>query len=501
LLTQNAAVVPFASAAGVSLFQDRVNQKVAVAVVYVCAMLLNSIDSTVVNVALPTLAKEFNVEATSIESLIIGYLVSLAVFMPASGWLGDRFGYKRIFLLALLLFTGASALCGLAQSLDQLILFRVIQGAGGGLLTPVGMAMLYRTYPPEERVAVARILMFATIVGPVAGPVLGGYLVEDFSWRWIFYVNVPVGIGALLFGFLFLIERNEPTAGRFDIPGFLLAGSGFAATMFALSEGPSRGWGSPTIILAGVAGIVILSVFVWVELRVAEPMVKLRLLTNPLFNACVLVSVFTSAAFLGTLFVVPLYLQEARGASPLSSGLATSPEAIGVVVSTQIVARLYPRIGPRRLMLTGAIWSAVVMVVLSFFDSDTSLWLFRLMMFMLGGGMAYIFLSNQAAGMATISRADTGRASMLFSVQRQIGSAMGVAILSTVMSAIGATKLDATGASVPNLDAYQAAFIAAAVLALIGAFNTRRIPDSDAAVTMVRRPRSAKDEDDLAPAH
>jgi EmrB/QacA subfamily drug resistance transporter len=421
--------------------------------------------------------------------------------MPASGWLGDRFGYKRIFLLALFLFTGASALCGLAQSLDQLIIFRVIQGAGGGLLTPVGMAMLYRTYPPEERVAVARLLMFATILGPVAGPVLGGYLIEHLSWRWIFYVNVPVGLAALTFGWLCLIERKEPTAGRFDLPGFLLAGVGFAATMFALSEGPSRGWGSPSIVASGAAGVAILAVFVWVELHVAEPMVKLRLLTNPLFQSCVAVSVFTSAAFLGTLFVVPLYLQEARGASPLSSGLATFPEAIGVVVSTQLVARLYPRIGPRRLMRTGAIWAAAVMVLLSFFDQGTSLWLFRLMMFLLGAGMAYIFLSNQAASMATISRADTGRASMLFSVQRQIGSAMGVAILSTVMSAIGATKLDATGASVPNLDAYQAAFIAAAVLALIGAFNTRRIPDSDAAVTMVRRPRSAKDEDDLAPAH
>jgi hypothetical protein len=152
-------------------------------------------------------------------------------------------------------------------------------------------------------------------------------------------------------------------------------------------------------------------------------------------------------------------------------------------------------------MRIGAIWAAIVMILLSFFNAGTSLWLFRLMMFLLGGGMAYIFLSNQAASMATISRADTGRASMLFSVQRQIGSAAGVAILSTVMSAIGATKINMAGESVPNLNAYQGAFIAAAALALIGALNTRRVPDSDAAATMVRRPRSAKEEDDLAPAH
>lgn len=483
------------------MFQDRVNQKFAVAVVYVAAMLLNSIDSTVVTVALPTLSREFNVETSAIETLVVGYLVSLAVFMPASGWLGDRFGYKRIFLFALLLFTGASALCGLAQSLDQLIVFRVLQGAGGGLLTPVGMAMLYRTFPPEERVSVGRLLMFATIVGPVSGPVIGGYLIEHYSWRWIFYVNLPVGTTALIFGALCLIERREPTAGSFDLPGFLLAGSGFASTMFALSEGPSRGWSSPTILATGVMGIVILSVFVWVELHVAEPMVKLRLLTNPLFQACVSVSVFTSAAFLGTLFVVPLYLQEARGASPLGSGLATFPEAIGVVVSSQLVARIYPRVGPRRLMGFGACWAAMVMILFSFFDQGTNLWLFRANMFLLGGGMAYIFLSNQAASMATISRADTGRASMLFSVQRQIGSAMGVAILSTVMSAIGTTKLNSVGESVPNLNAYQGAFIAAAVLALIGAINSRRVPDDDAAATMVRRSRSAKEQEELAPVH
>ncbi len=180
------------------------NQKVVVAVVYVSAMLMSSLDSTIVNVALATLGREFNVTPASIEAVVIGYLVSLAAFIPASGWLGDRFGTKRIFLVALGLFTAASALCGLAQSLNQLIAFRVLQGAGGGLLTPVGMAMLYRAFPPEERVRVSRILMFALILGPASGPILGGLLIERLSWRWVFYVNIPVGLAALAFGFLFL---------------------------------------------------------------------------------------------------------------------------------------------------------------------------------------------------------------------------------------------------------------------------------------------------------
>ena len=177
------------------------NQKVVVAVVYVCGMLMNSLDSTIVNVALATLSREFGVTPASIEAVVIGYLVSLAVFIPASGWLGDRFGTKRIFLTALGLFTVASALCGVAQSLEQLVLFRVLQGAGGGLLTPVGMAMLYRTFPPQERMALSRILMFTVILGPASGPVLGGFLIEQLSWRWAFYVNIPVGTIAFLIGF------------------------------------------------------------------------------------------------------------------------------------------------------------------------------------------------------------------------------------------------------------------------------------------------------------
>jgi EmrB/QacA subfamily drug resistance transporter len=454
------------------LFHHRINQKLAVAIVYICSMLMNSVDATIVNVALPTLGREFGVPPSEVEAVIIGYLVSLAVFIPASGWLGDRFGYKRILLLALSIFTIASALCGLATSLDQLVLFRVLQGAGGGLLTPVGMALLFRTFPPEERIGVSRILMFATILGPASGPVLGGTIIEHWSWRWIFYVNLPIGIAALLFGLFFLEEHHESTAGKFDLPGFVLAGSGFALFMFALSEGPSKGWTSTTVAATGLLGILILAVFVVVELRASQPMVQLRLYGNRLFRRMSTVSLFGTAAFLGTLFLVPLYLQE----------------AIGVVVSTQLVARIYPRFGPRRLMSFGLGIVALSILLVATMPVDSSLWLFRAYMFMLGVGMAYIFLPNQAASMATISREQTGRASMLFSVQRQVGSAAGVAILSTVLAYVGTETVNAAGAVAPNVDAYRAAFALAAGLALIGSLLALRVPDEDAAITMRRRP-------------
>ena len=467
----------------------RPNQKVVVAVVYVCGMIMNSLDSTIVNVALATLSREFDVTPAAIESVVIGYLVSLAIFIPASGWLGDRFGTKRIFLTALLIFTIASALCGMAQSLNQLVAFRVLQGIGGGLLTPVGMAMLYRTFPPKERVAVGRILMFALIIGPASGPILGGLLIEQLSWRWTFYVNIPVGLAALLFGILFLDEHREPDAGRFDIPGFLLAGAGFGLLMFGLSEGPSYGWSEPTILGPVFAGAAILVVFVLFELRVSSPMVQLRLLGNRLFRSTLLVSFFATMSFIGTLFLVPLYLQEGRGDSPLSSGLTTFPEAIGVLASTQLVAKLYPRVGPRRLMAFGLTWVAFAITLLSFIGADTSAWLVRGLMFMLGTGMAFIFLPNQAASLATITREQTGRATTFMSVQRQLGAAFGVALLSSVLAGVGLTSVDAAGIESPNVSAYRAAFLTAAVLAVIGAAFALKVPDTDAANTM--RPKTA----------
>jgi EmrB/QacA subfamily drug resistance transporter len=457
-------------------------------------MFISIMDSTIVNVALPSLARQLNVPSTAIDAVVVAYLVSLAVVMPASGWLGDRWGTKRILLLALTLFTISSALCGLASSYAMLILFRVLQGAAGGALTPVGTAMLYRTFPPSQRVQVSRVLMFATILAPAIGPILGGLLVTQLSWRWVFYVNVPIGIAACLFGLIFLYEHKEANPGRFDLAGFLLAGIGLALLMYALSEGPSSGWASINIFGSALVGTLMLGAFVVVELRKREPMIDLRLLRDRLFRSTNLVSLFAYAAFLGTLFIAPLYLQEARGVSALVSGLTTFPEAIGVVLSTQLVARLYPRIGPRRLMAGGLTGVSIMMALLTLMGQDTNLWVMRVVMFLIGAGMAYAFLPLRAAAFATISSSSTGRASAFYSAQTQLGAAIGVAILGSVLSVLGPTTVSATGSVEPNLTAYHAAFLAAAVLALIAACFALTISDRDAAVTMRRKSRTVEQD-------
>ena len=233
------------------------------------------VDSTIIYTALPSLARDFHASLDAAQWVTLSYLLSLAVVVPSSGWIGDRFGTRRTFLLALALFTGASALCGLSGSLTQLVIFRVIQGVGGGLIIPVGQAMLFRTFPPERRARAAGMVALGTALGPATGPLLGGMLTTYLSWRWCFFVNVPFGTAALVIGLLFLAEHREPAAGRLDIAGFVLAGGGLALFLYALSEAPVRGWGSPVIIGTGVAGLAALAALVVVELRLegadAEP--------------------------------------------------------------------------------------------------------------------------------------------------------------------------------------------------------------------------------------
>lgn len=472
------------------MHRNQLDPKVSVSIVFVCAMFMSIMDSTIVNVALPSLARQLSVRSTSIDAVVVAYLVSLAVVMPASGWLGDRWGTKRIFLLALTLFTVSSALCGLASSYGMLIVFRVLQGAAGGALTPVGTAMLYRTFPPSQRVQVSRVLIIPTVLAPALGPVIGGLLVTQLSWRYVFYVNVPIGIMTCLFGFIFLHEHRESTPGRFDLAGFLLGGIGLALVMYALSEGPTSGWISANILGSALTGAILLVAFVFIELRKREPMLDLHLLRDRLFRSTNLVSLFAYAGFLGVLFVGPLFLQEALGVSALTSGLTTFPEAIGVVLSTQVVARLYPRVGPRRLMAGGLTGVAIMMALLSQMGFETNLWVMRVVMFFIGAGMAYAFLSLRAATFATISPASTGRASAFYSAQTQLGAALGVAVLGTVLSIVGVTTLGTTGVVQPNLTAYHAAFLAAAALALIGACIALTISDRDAAVTMRSKSRT-----------
>ena len=469
-----------------------VNQKVAVGVVYVAALFMAIMDATIVNVALPVVGRDFHSAPDAVDSISIAFLVSTGVFIAASGWLGDRFGGRKVLLGALVIFTVASALCGLASSLGELVVFRVLQGVGGGLMTPVGMAMLFRVFPPAERVRASSILMIPTAFAPAIGPVLGGLLVTDLSWRWVFYVNVPIGAAAFLFGLLFLDDHAQAEPGRFDLRGFLLAGSGLGLTMYGVSEGPLKGWATPTVLATIVAGAALLVALVLVELRTEEPLIDLRVYGDRLFRSTSAVMILGAIAFLGVLFLVALFYQDGLHLSALQSGLNTFPEALGVMIGAQIVSRrLYPVFGPRRIMASGLGVVALSMAGMAAVGATTSLWWARLLMLTLGLGMSCVFIPAQAASFATISPARTGRASTLFNTARQLGGAIGVALLTTVVAAVGPTRILA-GHAVANLSAYHAGFLAAAGVALLAIFAAFTVSDSDATATMVRRGRLAR---------
>jgi EmrB/QacA subfamily drug resistance transporter len=439
-------------------------------------MFMNIMDSTVVNVALPTLSRSFGVPLGSVSGVVTAYLVTLAVAMPASGWLGDRFGAKAVMIASVGLFTLASALCGLATSLPELIVFRALQGVGSGVFVPVGMAMLFRTFPPAERIRANRYLMVPTLLAPASGPVIGGVLVTGLSWRWIFYVNLPIGLAALAFGLLCLPGGSEHPAGRFDLPGFLLAAAGFPLFMYALSTGATSGWESPSVVGTGVPGLALLIAFLTVERRVAEPMLRLRIFSDRLFRITNLQLTVASAGFMGTLFLAPLLLQNGLGFSALHSGLSTFTEALGGMTGVQITTRLYKRAGPRRLVTGGMLGTFATIGGMSLAGPSTAPWLIPVLMFATGGCFGFAMAPSQTANMATVSAADTGHASTLLNTMRQAGAAAGVALLGTVLAVSHAGRGDLTG--------FRVSFLTAATLMLLGAMFATLVRDSDAIATM-----------------
>ncbi len=423
----------------------RISYKYIVAIVFMFGLFMDLMDTTVVNVAVPQLSRDFNATTNAVEWTVTGYLLSLAVFIPAAGFLSDRFGTKRSFLTAMAIFIVASALCGLAQSLGQLIFFRFLQGMGGGMMTPVGTAMLSREFPGAERAKASALISIPVVFAPTLGPVLGGYLVEYVSWRWIFYINLPVGLVGFVFGLRYLREHRESYAqGRFDVAGMISGGAGAAMLLYALSEAATAGWTSQKVLGWGVAGAVCAGVFIAIELHAHPPMIDLSLFKRPLFTLGNIMVMPAFAIFSGFIFTLTLFLQELQGHSPLEAGLIQGPAAVGTAFSLPAASRLYPKLGPRKMMTIGYGFALLTMAPFIFVKADTPAYVIIFLLLLRSMPFAFAMVAAQTIIFGPLESSKQGPGSSAYSTLRQVAASFGVALLATVV--ISRTKTHLTDA-------------------------------------------------------
>jgi EmrB/QacA subfamily drug resistance transporter len=409
-------------------------ETLVVAGVVLLGAIMSILDTTVVNVAIDRLATAFRSSLTTIQWVITGYTLALAAVIPVTGWAADRFGTKRIYMWSLVLFMLGSALSGLAWSAESLIFFRVVQGIGGGMIMPAVMTIMTKKAGPHRMGRVMGVLGVPMLIAPIVGPILGGWLVDDVSWRWIFFINLPIGIVAFVLAQI-VLDRDEPQpTHRMDWLGMALLSPGLALFVFGLAESGTYGFGAARSWAPAVAGLLLTAGFFWHSWHAQTPLIDIRTFTHTRAGAAAGTFLLFGIAFFGALLLIPLYYQSVRGASALQAGLLLAPQGIGAMITMPIAGRLTDRFGPNYLPAAGIPLLVIGMAPFAFVTAHTSYALLLGFSVVLGFGMGLSMMPTMTAAMQAVPPAAIARTSTAMNIIRQSGASIGTAIMSVVLA-------------------------------------------------------------------
>jgi EmrB/QacA subfamily drug resistance transporter len=414
-----------------------------IALVVVVGAIMSILDATIVNVALQTLRDDLGVSLSTIQWVSTAYLLALSAVIPLTGWMAERFGPRVVWMGSVAGFVVTSALCGAAWSAGSLIAFRILQGLAGGMIMPIGMITLAQAAGPKRMGRVMSVVGVPMLMGPVLGPVIGGLLVDNLSWRWIFYVNLPIGIVGLLLAWKLLPTGRA--AGRaseaghalapLDRVGLLLLSPGIAAIVFGLSEvGVHRTPATPSAWVPIVIGSIAVAAFVVRALRIEHPLVDVRLFRGAGFSAAAATVFLVGAALFGSMILLPLYYQVARGESPLHAGLLMAPQGIGAAIGMNVGGRLTDRLGAGRVVPVGLLVLALGTIPYALIGGDTGYGVLLAGLFVRGLGLGASMMPAMAAAYATLdSPGAVPRATPMLNVLQRVGGSLGVAVLTVLL--------------------------------------------------------------------
>jgi EmrB/QacA subfamily drug resistance transporter len=408
-----------------------------IAGVVVLGAIMSILDITVVNVALPTFQHEFDVDKLStVAWTVTAYTLALATVIPMTGWAADRFGTKRLYLTAIALFTIGSALCATAWSIEALIGFRVLQGLGGGMLMPLGMTIMTKAAGPHRMGRLMAILGIPMLLGPIMGPILGGWLIDSASWHWVFLINLPLGVAALVYSQVVLpADRPEPSE-SFDFLGMLLLSPGLALFLFGVSSLPVENGEltAPRVWVSALVGIALIVAFVFHSFRPQHPLLDLRLFKDRNLAVSIITMFLFVAAFFGALLLVPTYFQQVRGESVLKAGLLIAPQGIGAMLTMPIAGTLTDKMPVGRIVPFG--FAGILIGLIGLTQTDESTPYIQIMgwLFVTGLGMGGSMMPLFTSALKTLKAADVARGSTLLNVTQQIGSSVGVALMTVLLT-------------------------------------------------------------------